>query len=138
MLKNVLATIVGFVVAAGVVFLFEQIMSPNFFPLPEGSKPEDMEWLKANMHLVPNGAKVFVVIGHFAGIVIGMGIAGFISKTTMIPSYIVAGLMIAATIFVTVMLPKSNWFMLGELVAVVAGFFFGKSFASNYVYGDLV
>lgn len=137
-MKNVLATIVGLVVAMFTVFLFEKFLNPNIFPLPEGIDPNDMESIKANMHLIPIGAKAFVVIGHFAGILIGMIVAGAISKISIIPSYIVAGFMIAATVFVTLMLPKSMWFILGEIVAIIAGFFFGKSLASHYVYGKLV
>ena len=137
-MKNVLATIVGFIVAALTVYFFEQILGHNMFPLPENIDPNDMESIKANMDKIPLGSKAFVVLGHFAGIIVGMAIAGFISKTSMVPAYIVAGLMIAATLFVTVMLPKSMLFIAGEIVAVIAGFFFGKSLASRFVYGELV
>lgn len=137
-MKNVLATIAGLVVAMITVFLFETLLGHNLFPLPENVDPNDMESIKTNMHLIPMGAKVFVVIGHFAGIFVGMLVAGAISKTSMIPSYIVAAFMIAATAFVTIMLPKSMWFIIAEVVAVIAGFFFGKSFASRYVFGKLV
>lgn len=135
MIKNVLATIAGFIVASIVVYIFETLLGQSLFPLAEGSpRPEDMEWLKANMHKIPLGSKVFVVIAHFMGILCGMAIAGLISKTSMIPSYIVAGLMILATVFATFLLPKNMWFIAGELVAIVAGFFFGKSQAQRYIY----
>ncbi|RAJ16965.1 hypothetical protein [Olleya aquimaris] len=138
MLKNVIATIVGLVIASGVVFLFESLIGHSVFPLPEGIDPKNMESLKANMHLIPVGAKVFVVIGHFAGIVCGMWIAGMISKTSLIPAYIVGGFMLAATAFNIIMLPKELWFSLADGLLAIAAFFFGKSFANRYVYGKLI
>lgn len=64
----------------------------------------DMEWIKNIINRIPTGAKVMVVIGHFMGIAIGMFVAGFISKTSMVPAYIVGGLMLSATIFNVVIL----------------------------------
>lgn len=133
-MRNVLATIVGFIVASFTVFLFEQLIGPGMFPLPEGANANDMEWLKSNMDKIPMGAKTFVVIGHFMGIITGMFIAGLISKTSMIPAYIVAGIMILATAFVTFSLPKSMWFVIAEVVGVIAGFFFGKTLAQKNVF----
>lgn len=130
-MKNVLATIVGFIVASTVVYLFESLIGQNLFPLPEGSEPMNMEWLKNNMDKIPVGSKVFVVIAHFMGIVAGMFVAGLISKTSMIPAYIVGGLMIAATLFNIIMLPKELWFTLGDGVLVIIGFFLGKSLAQK-------
>ncbi|WP_397362202.1 hypothetical protein [Olleya sp. R77988] len=137
-MKNVIATIVGLVIASGVVFLFETLIGHHFFPLPDGVDPMDMESIKANMHLIPTGAKVFVVIAHFAGIICGMLVAGMISKTSIIPAYIVGGLMVIATAVTIFMLPKALWFSLSDGLLAIAGFFFGKSLASRYVFGDLV
>lgn len=134
MLRNILATIVGFLVAGVTVHLFESVLGHNLFPLPEGADPSNMEWIKANMANIPVGSKIFVVIGHFMGIVVGMFVAGLISKTSMIPAYIVAGIMILATAFVTFGLPKETWFIAAEIVGVIAGFYFGKTAAQRNVY----
>lgn len=93
-----------------------------------------MEWIKANMANIPIGSKVFVVIGHFMGIITGMFAAGLISKTSMIPAYIVAGIMILATALITFGLPKETGFVISEIIAVIAGFFFGKSLAQRNVF----
>ncbi len=90
-MKNILATIVGFIVASVTVYIFESLIGHNLFPLPEGANPMDMEWIKNNMDQIPMGAKIFVVIAHFMGIVAGMFVAGLISKTSMLPAYIFAG-----------------------------------------------
>ncbi|AEG99988.1 hypothetical protein [Lacinutrix sp. 5H-3-7-4] len=134
MLKNILATVVGFVVASVVVYLFETVIGHNLFPLAEGAKPEDIEWIKANMQAIPVGSKIFVVIAHFMGIISGMAIAGFISKTSMIPAYIVGALMLLATFATIFMLPKELWFTAADAIFVIAGFFFGKSFAQRFVF----
>ena len=133
-MKNVLATIAGFIAASIIVYIFETLIGHNLFPLPEGSEPMNMEWIKNNMDKIPTGSKTFVVIGHFTGIICGMLIAGFISKTSMIPAYIVGILMVAATVFNIVVLPKELWFSLSDGILAIAAFFFGKSLAQRYVF----
>lgn len=81
----------------------------------------DMEWIKNIINRIPTGAKVMVVIGHFMGIAIGMFVAGFISKTSMVPAYIVGGLMLSATIFNVAILPKAIWFSSSDIVLTVVG-----------------
>ena len=130
-MKNVLATIIGLVVASITVYIFESLIGHALFPLPEGAKPMDMEWIKNNMHLIPMGSKIFVVIAHFAGIILGMFIAGLISKTSMIPAYIVGGLMLVATFFNIFMLPKEMWFTLSDAILTIVGFLIGKSLAKK-------
>jgi len=130
-MRNVLATIIGFIVASLTVYIFETLIGQNLFPLPEGANTMDMEWIKNNMDQIPTGAKVFVVIAHFMGIVAGMFIAGFIPKTSMIPAYIVGVLMLAATFFNIFMLPKELWFTLSDGALVIIGFLVGKSWASK-------
>ena len=134
MIRNILATIVGFITAGIVVYIFETLIGHSLFPLPDGAKPEDMEWIKNNMTKIPTGAKICVVVGHFMGIISGMFIAGFISKTSMIPAYIVAVIMILATAFVTFALPKEIWFTISEVIGVITSFYFGKTLAQRNVF----
>lgn len=132
-MKNVLATIIGFIVASLTVYLFESLIGHNLFPLPEGAKPMDMEWIKNNMDQIPLGSKICVVIAHFAGIIVGMLVAAMISKKSMVPSYVVGGLMLAATFFNIVMLPKELWFTVSDGLFVIVGFLIGKSIASKQI-----
>lgn len=134
MLRNILATIVGFIVASSTVYLFENVLGQSFFPLPEGANPMDLEWLKNNMASIPTGAKIFVIIAHFIGPIAGMFVAGLISKTSMIPAYIVGGIMLLATFFNLIMLPKELWFRIADGLFVLAGFYFGKSLAQRNVF----
>lgn len=130
-MKNVLATIVGFIVASVTVYIFESLIGHNLFPLPETIDPMDMESIKQNMHLIPTGAKVFVVIAHFMGIVCGMLVAALISKKSMVPSYIVGALMLLATAYNLIMLPKETWFLLADGILAIIGLFIGKKLAQS-------
>lgn len=132
-MKNVLATIVGFIVASLTVYIFESLIGHNLFPLPDNIDPMNMESIKENMHLIPVGSKIFIVIAHFMGIVVGMLVASLISKTSMVPSYIVGGLMLAATAFNLIMLPKETWFLLTDGILAIIGFFVGKNLAQSKV-----
>lgn len=127
-MKNVLATILGFISAAFMVYVFETLIGQSLFPLPEGANPMDMEWIKNNMNQIPMGSKIFVVIAHFIGIILGMLVAAKISKVSMIPSYIVGAIMLAATFFNIYVLPKELWFTLSDGILVILGFIIGKSF----------
>ena len=130
-MRHVLATIVGFIVASLTVYIFESLIGHNLFPLPEGIDPMDMESIKENMHLIPVGTKIFVVIAHFMGIACGMFVAGLISKTSMVPAYIVGALMLAATAFNLFMLPKEMWFLLSDAAFANIGFIIGKKLAHS-------
>ena len=127
-MKNVLATILGFISAAFMVYVFETLIGQSLFPLPEGANPMDLEWIKNNMNQIPMGSKIFVVIAHFIGIILGMLVAAKISKVSMIPSYIVGAIMLAATFFNIYVLPKELWFTLSDGILVILGFIIGKSF----------
>ncbi len=130
-MRNVLATVVGFIAASLTVYVFESLIGHNLFPLPEGIDPMDMESIKANMHLIPVGSKIFVVIAHFMGIIVGMLVAGLISKTSMIPAYIVGALMLAATAFNLIMLPKEMWFLISDALLAIIGFIIGEKLAQS-------
>lgn len=132
-MRNVLATIAGFIVASLTVYIFESLIGHNLFPLPESIDPMNMESIKENMHLIPVGSKIFVVIAHFMGIVVGMLVAALISKTSMVPSYIVGALMLAATAFNIIMLPKETWFLLADALLAIIGFFLGKKLAQSKI-----
>ncbi|WP_418639178.1 hypothetical protein [Winogradskyella sp.] len=132
-MKNVLATIIGFIIASLTVYIFESIIGHNLFPLPEGANPMDMEWITDNMDKIPMGSKICVVIGHFAGMITGMFVAAKISKQSIVPSYIVGILMLAATVFNIIMLPKELWFSLSDGLLAIAGFIIGKTFAQKQI-----
>ena len=130
-MRNVLATIVGLIVASVIVHLFESVIGHNLFPLPKDADPTNIEWIKNNMDKIPLGSKLFVIIGHYMGIVAGMFVAAKISKVSMIPSYITGGLMLLATFVVSFMLPKELWFTITDCAFAILAFFVGKFLAAK-------
>ena len=121
-MKNVLATIAGFIAASLVVYFIEQL-GWKFFPLPETVNPMDPESLKQNIDLIPKGSMIFVIVAHAIGVFCGMVLAGIISKKSLVPSYIVGGLMIIATIANLIMIPSPMWFIIFDLLGVIVAFF---------------
>ena len=130
-MRNILATIIGFIAASLTVYLVENLIGHNLFPLPDGADPLNMEWLSNNMNMIPVGMKICVVIAHFVGIIIGMLVAAKISKKSMIPSYIVGILMLAATFYNIVMLPKELWFNISDGLFAIIGFYLGKTWSKK-------
>ena len=129
-MKNILATIAGFIAAGLIVYLIEQL-GYKFFPLPDRIDPMDPESLKQNIDLIPNGSMIFVILAHAIGTLSGMILAGFISKKSLIPSYIVGGLMILATITNLVMIPSPTWFIILDLLGVIIAFFIAKNIVQS-------
>ncbi len=132
-MKNVLATIVGIIVAGFTVHIFESFIGHNLFTFPEDADLSNMEWIKNNMDKIPMGSKIFVIIGHFMGIIVGMFVAAKISKVSMVPSYISGGLMLLATFAISFMLPKELWFLIADCALAIVAFFIGKSLAQKQI-----
>ncbi|MUU78380.1 hypothetical protein [Winogradskyella endarachnes] len=132
-MRNVLATIIGLIIASLTVHLFEAVIGHNLFPMPANAQLSDMEWIKNNMDKIPVGSKIFVVIAHFAGIMVGMIAAAMITKQSIIPSYIVGSLMVIATFATIFMLPKELWFTVSDAVFAIAGFLIGKIIAQKQI-----
>jgi len=132
-MRYFLATIVGLIIASLTVYIFESLIGHNLFPLPDGADPLNMDWLSNNMNLIPVGMKICVVIAHFAGIVVGMFVAVKISKQSKIPSYIVGVLMLLATFFNIIMLPKELWFTISDGLFTIVGFGLGLALTSNII-----
>ncbi|NRD24168.1 hypothetical protein HNV10_12985 [Winogradskyella litoriviva] len=132
-MKNVLATIIGLIIAGLTVHLFEAVIGHNLFTFPADAQLSDMEWIKNNMDKIPTGSKIIVVIAHFAGIIVGMFTAAKISKQSIIPSHIVGGLMLIATFVTIFMLPKELWFSISDGIFAIAGFLIGKIIAQKQI-----
>ncbi|OIQ30654.1 MAG: hypothetical protein BM564_00100 [Bacteroidetes bacterium MedPE-SWsnd-G2] len=129
-MRNVLATLTGIICAALITFGFEMI-GAFLFPLPEGSKPMDAEWLKDNIHLIPLGAMVLVVFAHALGLVFGMYIASIIAKNSLTPTYIVAAFMSLSTIANLFMIPHPNWFIACDVTGIIIGYILGLKLSKS-------
>ena len=130
MIKNVIATILGLIAASASIFLVEKL-GHTLFPMPKSIDPNDIDSIKNNIHLIPKGNMAFVALAHGIGILTGMFIAGMISKTSLIPAYIVGGLMMAISIAYYFFIPSPTWFVLTDLACIIIGFLIGKKLAQS-------
>jgi len=133
-MRKILATIVGFIAASASVFLIEKL-GHTLFPRTDSIDSTSMESIKNNIHLVPKGNMAFVALAHGVGVLVGMFVAGLISKTSMIPAYIVGGLMVIISIMYYFLIPSPTWFVVADLASIIIGFFIGKKLAKSKVSG---
>ncbi len=129
-MRNVLATILGLIVASASIFLIEKL-GHTIFPMPDSIDSNDFESIKNNIHLVPKGNMAFVALAHGLGILIGMFVAGLISKKSLIPAYIVGGLMVIISIMYYFLIPSPTWFVIADLTSIIIGFLVGKKLAQS-------
>ena len=116
--KNIVAAIVGIIVAVLVVGLVE-MAGHMLFPPPEGldvTKPEDQARL---MEVIPLGAKVAVMVAWFVGAFAGVFTARRIGATSW-PSWLVTALMIAASVYTTTLFPHPVWMTAGAVLLPLA------------------
>lgn len=131
-MRNVLATIVGLIAAFTSIFLIEKL-GHTLFPMPESIDPNSMKSIKNNIHLIPKGNMAFVALAHGVGVLAGMFVAGLISKTGIIPAYIVGGLMVIISIMYYFFIPSPTWFVVTDLASIIIGFLIGKKLAQSKI-----
>ena len=124
-MRHVLAVVAGLIVSMLIITGLE-LLSGVIFPLPEGADPRDMEWLRNNMNSIPTGTLIIVAFAHLAGIIGGMFVATLISKTKMLPAYIVGALMLVATVVNLFMIPHPIWFKVTDVAGALVGLGIGK------------
>jgi len=131
-MKHVLATIIGLIAASAIVFVIEKI-GHTIFPMPDFINSNDIDSIKSNIDSIPKGNMAFVALAHGLGIFIGMLVASLIAKTSMIPSYIVGGLMAIISIAYYFLIPSPSWFVIVDLASIVLGFSIGKKLATGKI-----
>ena len=121
--KNIVAAIVGIIIAVLVVGLVE-MAGHMIFPPPEGldiTNPEDQARL---MEVIPLGAKIAVMVAWFAGAFSGVFAARRIGSTSW-PSWLVTALMIAASFYTTTLFPHPVWMTAGAVLLPLAALMLG-------------
>lgn len=134
-MKNVLAIAVGLVVAGLVVFLL-YILGPQFFTFPKGANPMDPESIKQNMHLIPKGAMILIIIAHFFGIIGGMLASTAVSEESLFPAYVVSAVIILGSIGSSFVMSHPTWSIIVGAISVIAAFFVGRMVAINRMNED--
>lgn len=114
LVRKILATVAGIVVAGIVVGLVE-MLGHAIFPPPEGvdiTQPTDQAQI---MDLIPMGAKVFVIVAWFIGSLAGAWTAIRIAGS-VVPGWLVALAMVVLSIITTQMFPHPTWMVVSALV----------------------
>ena len=129
-MRNAFAIAVGLVVGGLVIFLL-YILGPQFFTFPTGANPMDPDSIKQNMHLMPIGAMVLVIVAHFFGIVGGMLASTAVSEESLLPAYIVSGIIILFSIVSSFVMSHPAWSVIVGIISVIGAFFVGRMAAIN-------
>lgn len=119
MLRKILGTIAGIVVAFLLILLIERI-GHVFYPLPPGIDMSNAESVGRALGTVPLAAKLIVVAAWFLGALAGAFVAGLLSRAYW-SGWVVAGLVVLGGMVTIVMIPHPVWMQIAAVVAPLLG-----------------
>jgi hypothetical protein len=119
MLRDILAGIVGVVIAGSIVFLADEL-SHMVYPMPANLDPSDTGDVRDYIATMPLGAFFMVMGGWVVATFVGSVIADRIgtAKTWIYPT-LVGGFMFAATTATLILIPHPHWFTAVSLTAIL-------------------
>lgn len=116
-LRNFLAVVVGFVVGS-FVNMGLLAVGPHIIASPAGVDINDMESIRASMHLLEPKHFVFPFLAHALGTLVGALLAYMIAASRRsLCAWIVGLIFLASGIGATFMIPAPAWFIALDLVA---------------------
>jgi hypothetical protein len=114
-LRNVLAVIAG-VVIGGVVNMGIITLSGTLIPPPEGVNPNDLESIKANIHLYQPIHFLMPWLAHALGSFCGALIASLLAASRKMAFAIgIGGWTMVGGIAAAYMIPAPTWFIVADL-----------------------
>jgi hypothetical protein len=121
--RNLIAVVVGFVLAVGTVMGFDMV-SHALYPPQAGLDLKDPAVLAGYVDALPLGAKGIVAAGWFFAPLLGALAAIMIGRESL-PGWIVATIFLAAATFNVILIPHPQWmvvacFVLPGLAAILA------------------
>ncbi len=115
-IRNVLAVIAGFI-AGSAVNMGLVMASPHIIPPPAGVDVNDMESIKASIHLYELKHFIVPFLAHALGTLVGAYVAVIISASYKLMVGLVIGvLFLLGGLSVAFMLPSPVWFIVVDLV----------------------
>ena len=115
-IRNVLAVIVGFM-AGSAVNMGLVMASPHVIPPPAGVDVNDIESIKASIHLYEFKHFIVPFLAHALGTVVGAYVAVIISASyKLIVGLVIGVLFLLGGISVAFMLPSPTWFVVVDIV----------------------
>ena len=114
-IRNVLAVIVGFM-AGSAVNMGLVMASPHIIPPPTGVDVNDIESIKASIHLYEFKHFIVPFLAHALGTVVGAYVAVIISASyKLIVGLVIGVLFLLGGISVAFMLPSPTWFVVVDI-----------------------
>ncbi|MFT5306207.1 MAG: hypothetical protein ACI89M_001728 [Chitinophagales bacterium] len=114
-IKNILAVIAG-VIVGGLVNMAIISVSGSIIPPPEGVNPEDLESIKANMHLYEAKHFIMPFLAHALGALVGAFIAAYIAVSRkMILALAIGVFFFIGGAMMVSMIPSPMWFNILDL-----------------------
>jgi len=136
-LRNILAVIAGIVVG-GFVNMALISLSASIIPPPDGVNPEDMESIKANMHLYEAKHFIMPFLAHALGSLAGAIVAALIAASHKMKIAIgIGAFYLLGGIVAVAMLPGSPiWFIALDLIMayIPMGWLGGKIVGDKFLY----
>jgi len=131
MLKNVLAVVLGAVVAVILIMIVETI-GHSVYPPPQNLDFSDMNSMTDYIDTLPIGALLFVLGAWMTGTLGGGLLACFIAKDRpSVYAAIVGGMILLATLFTLIRIPHPLWFSITSIMAIaLTAFLAGRIGAS--------
>ena len=125
MIRNIVAAIVGVIVAVSLVWLIETL-GHMVYPLPDDVDFSDSEQVRTFTATLPAAAVLFVgaawAFGAFCGTVIAALIA---TAKPVIYAIIVGGIVLAGSISMLIIIPHPGWFTITAPIAVLVAAYLG-------------
>jgi len=126
MLRKILGVIAGALLAFLLVMLLEAVI--NYAMAPAAIDPSDTEGMKEMMANMPASAFLAVLLTYFLATLAGGFVAAKIARERW-AAWVVAGLILAATLANVAMLPHPLWFTLSAVVLIAAAGWLGGQLA---------
>lgn len=131
MIRNIIAGVVGVVVALAIIALNEKL-GQMVFPPPEGIDFSDPEIVQPYLASLPAWALLQVMAGWVIGVFVGIMVATTISLASpAIFALVIGGLILAATVANLIIIPHPMWFNVTSLAAIALSAWFAKTIADK-------
>ena len=140
-MRNLYAILAGFILGALVVATIEWT-GHALFPIPEDIDPFNMDSLRANLHRIPFGSKLFVIIAWGLGSWSGAITATLITasgvnwiKTSRRNSLIVGGILMLGGLVTLAGMPHPAWMWVSGLLIFLPSSWSGWRIATSTFFG---
>lgn len=133
MLRNIIAGIVGLIVAVALVALIESL-GHVVYPPPANLDFSDPDVMRPYISTLPIGALLFVLFAWFIAAFVGTMIACMIGNAKpLIYAVVVGGLMLVATVTNLIMIPHPLWFSITAVFGIVGSAWLALQLVPNKV-----